>query len=166
MDKPTKSKAAKKVKPKAVKKTKRKSLDSSLVHKKIVQDRITGATLKELIERYGLDRKRVWKICDDHAEEIEKGREDILSDRQDLINKALNNDTERFVDLLNKSTGLLERLFDETLKSIDFYTENSTEVIKLNTVFNGLDMATKAFDRIRAAAHAQQKLATGNAEST
>ena len=157
----SKSKAPKKKpktkKPAVKKQPDRLILEASILHEKVVQDRIAGLTTKEICQRYKIDRKRVWAICDQHKERIALEVGERERERQELINKALDDDTEKLISLLGRSTDLLDRMFNETSRSIDHATFGD-KPLKPSQACDLLDAATKAFDKIRAATLAQQKL--------
>lgn len=113
----------------------------------------------DIAAKYGLDKSRVSKICVTNQERIDAERAERLAERQERINQAMDADTERLVSLITETTTLLSDFLGEVRSMLQKLKDE--ERLKPSFVLDGLDAATKAFDRVRAAALAQQKQAAG-----
>ena len=121
----------------------------------IIQERIFGVQVTDIAARYGLDKSRVSEICTRHKERIEAERAARLAERQERIEQAMNADIEQVVSLLTQSTTLLEAFVTEVHATLQKLKEE--ERLKPSLLLDGLESASKAFERVRSAVLAQQK---------
>jgi molecular chaperone GrpE (heat shock protein) len=146
-DKPSKKKEESK-NPKA------KSVDDGQLHEPIIQDRIAGMTAGELAIKYNRSRSGITLILEKYAERIQQEREDYLKERQEKINKALDDDVENLTALITKSTDLMLKAVEKLQKQIE------GQEIKKGTLVMAIDVAIKAFDKVHSIVLAQQKEAS------
>ncbi len=144
-DKTIKSKA-KKPTPKA------QSVKETGKHEKVVQDRIAGLTIGELMKRHGYSRQAVREIINAHKERIDEGVKAYLEERQEKINRALDQDVTELAALLTESSGVLRKLIER----INARLADETP-LKDRDLAALADVAVKAMDRIHTVVLNQQK---------
>lgn len=157
MSKDTKSKG---------KNSRRKSVEAVQMHEPLIQDRIAGMAIKDLAQKYGMHRDSVSAICSDNKERIEAEVTKRMQDRREAINQALHADVERMVNLMTRTSTLLEKMVDAVVGTIEKHLDaiendpDSLGTMKPGTLFKGLEAATTAFHQVRSSALAQQKQAS------
>ena len=118
----------------------------------MVQDRIAGLTVGELMKRHGYSRQAIRDIINANKERIDEAIAAHLEDRQERINKALDDDTEKLAVLLKDSTSLLRVLLDRIKARL------AEEMpLKDRDLAALADVTVKAMDRVHAVVLNQQK---------
>jgi predicted DNA-binding protein YlxM (UPF0122 family) len=133
---------------------KQRSIEAGKLHEPIIQDRIAGLGVGELVEKYGLSRAAIHAVLSKNAERITQEREEFLKERQEKINKALEDDVENLAELITKSTKLMKTAVEKLQGQIDGGD------IKKGTLVMAIDVAIKAFDKVHGIVLAQQKEAS------
>lgn len=131
---------------------KAQSVQETGKHEKVVQDRIAGLTVSELMRRHGYSRQAVRDIINTHKERIVEGVKEVLEERQERINKALDEDVQTLAELLTESTVILRKL----IKRIHERLTDETP-LKDRDLAALADVAVKAMDRVHTVVLNQQK---------
>lgn len=136
---------------------KQKANEALKRHEPIIQDRIAGLTNAELVRKYGFTRDAIRKILDANAERIKTERDAWLAERQEKINKALDQDVAELAELLTESTRLMRKMVDRINARLD---EDVDKPLKDRDLAALSDVAVKAMDRVHTVVLNQQKEAS------
>lgn len=141
---------------------KAQAVDVLNAHEPIIQDRIAGLGIAEIAKKHSMHRDTISDICNkpENLERIKAERAIILADRQEKINRVLEDDIEQLTDLLTKSTRLMLTAVDKLQELIDKKDHKGKSDLKPGTLILAIDTATKAFDKVRSVTLAQQREAS------
>ena len=123
---------------------------TALRHELIVQDLIAGLPVAELVLKYSVHRNTISNIKQQHLERITQERELFLLDRQEGINKAIEDDVDTLAQVVKVSGQLMMTAMEKLSKSL-----NADKVDP-----RSLGMAIEAFQVVRKLVLNQQKEAT------
>lgn len=145
-DKATKSKV-KQPSPKA------QSVQETGKHEKVVQDRIAGLTIGELMKRHSYSRQAVRDIINANKERIDEAVAAHLEDRQERINRALDDQTENIACIVSDATEGMR----EVLKQLKDRLVDENNPFSNGKLLAALDTYNKAVDKIGSLILNQQK---------